>query len=69
MLSAAARKLVILFIVLGVVLGAVNGAVQGALASNGVSALSAAEQVVTDIAPVRATLNNYSTKCGRASPS
>jgi hypothetical protein len=60
-LSAAARKLVILFIVLGVVLGAVNGAVQGALASNGVSALSAAEQVVADIAPVRDALNSYST--------
>jgi hypothetical protein len=60
-LSAAARKLVILFIVLGVVLGAVNGAVQGALASNGVSALSAAEQVVADIAPVRNALNGYST--------
>ena len=61
MLSAAARKLVILFIVLGAVLGAVNGAVQGALASNSVSALSAAEQVVADIAPVRDALNNYST--------
>jgi hypothetical protein len=60
-LSAAARKLVILFIVLGVVLGAVNGAVQGALASNSVSALSAAEQVVADIAPARDALNNYST--------
>ena len=36
-LSAAARKLVILFIVLGVVLGAVNGAVQAALAGNGAS--------------------------------
>jgi hypothetical protein len=60
-LSATARKLVILFIVLGVVLGAVNGAVQGALASNGVSALSAAKQVVADIAPARDALNNYST--------
>jgi hypothetical protein len=60
-LSAAARKLVILFIVLGAVLAAVNGAVQGALASNNVSALSAAEQVVADIAPVRDVLNNYST--------
>ena len=61
-LSAAARKLVILFIVLGAVLAAVNGAVQGALASNGgVSALSAAEQVVAEIAPARDALNNYST--------
>jgi len=60
-LSAAARKLVILFIVLGVVLGAVNGAVQAALASNSVSALAAAEQVVTDLAPVRNALGNYQT--------
>ena len=61
-LSAAARKLVILFIVLGVALGIANGAVQAAVAGNsGVSALSAAEQVVADIAPVRDTLNNYST--------
>ena len=59
-LSAAARKLVVLFIVLGVALGAVNGAVPAALASNSVSALSAAEQVVTDIAPVRNALDNYS---------
>ena len=59
-LSAAARKLVILFIVLGVVLGAVNGAVQAALAGNSVSALSAAKQVVADIAPSRDVLDNYS---------
>lgn len=58
-LSAAARKLVILFIVLGVVLGAVNGAVQAALAGNSVSALSAAKQVVADIGPSRDTLDNY----------
>jgi hypothetical protein len=60
-LSATARKLVVMFIVLGVVLAAVNGAVQAALAGNGVSALSAAEQVVTDIAPARDALNSYST--------
>ena len=59
-LSAAARKLVILFIVLGVVLGAVNGAVQAALAGNSVSALSAARQVVADIQPTRDVLDNYS---------
>ena len=58
-LSAAARKLVILFIVLGVVLGAVNGAVQAALAGNSVSALSAARQVVADIQPTRDVLDNY----------
>jgi len=58
-LSEAARKLVILFIVLGVLLGAVNGAIQGALASHRVSALTAAEQVATDVAPVRDALNNY----------
>ena len=60
-LSATARKLVVLFIVLGVVLGAVNGAVQAALASNSVSALAAAEQVAADVTPVRDALNNYST--------
>jgi Domain of unknown function (DUF4389) len=59
-LSAAARKLVILFIVLGVVLGAVNGALQAALAGNSVSALSAAKQVVADIQPTRDVLDNYS---------
>jgi hypothetical protein len=59
-LSAAARKLVILFIVLGVVLGAVNGAVQAALAGSSVSALSAAKQVVADIGPSREVLDNYS---------
>ena len=59
-LSAAARKLVILFIVLGVVLAAVNGAVQAALAGNSVSALSAAKQVVADMQPTRDALNNYS---------
>ena len=58
-LSAAARKLVILFIVLGVVLGAVNGAVQAALAGNSVSAVSAAKQVVADIGPSRDVLDNY----------
>jgi hypothetical protein len=58
-LSAAARKLVILFIVLGVVLAAVNGAVQAALAGNSVSALSAAKQVVADIQPTRDALDNY----------
>jgi hypothetical protein len=52
---------VILFIVLGVVLGAVNGAVQAALAGNSVSALAAAEQVVTDLGPVRNALDNYPT--------
>ena len=61
-LSATARKLVVLFIVLGVVLGAVNGAVQAALASNSVSSLAAAEQVAADVAPVRDALNNYSTR-------
>jgi Domain of unknown function (DUF4389) len=59
-LSAAARKLVILFIVLGVVLAAVNGAVQAALAGNSVSALSAAKQVVADIGPSRNALDSYS---------
>lgn len=60
-LSAAARKLVVLFIVLGVVFGIANGVVQAAVAGNsGVSALVAAEQVVADIAPARDALDNYS---------
>jgi len=60
-LSEAARRLVVLFIVLGAALAVVNGAVPAALAgSNSVSALSAAEQVVADIAPARDALNNYS---------
>ena len=59
-LSAAARKLVILFIVLGVVLAAVNGAVEAALAGNSVSALTAAKQVVAAIGPSRDALDSYS---------
>jgi hypothetical protein len=59
-LSATARKLVILFIVLGVVLAAVNGAVQAALAGNSVSALTAAKQVVAAIGPSRDALDSYS---------
>ena len=49
-----------LFIVLGVLLAVVNGAVQGALASNRVSAVTAAEQVAAGVSPVRTVLNNYS---------
>jgi Domain of unknown function (DUF4389) len=60
-LSGTARRLVVLFIVLGVLLAAVNGVVQGALASNRVSAVTAAEQVAADVSPVRTVLNNYST--------
>lgn len=59
-LSAAARKLVILFIVLGVVLAGVNGAVEAALAGNSVSALTAAKQVVAAIGPSRDALDSYS---------
>ena len=60
-LSATARKLMILFIVLGVVLGAANGVIQGAVLGHGVSALRAAEEVSTDVTPVRDVLNNYQT--------
>jgi Domain of unknown function (DUF4389) len=60
-LSGTARRLVVLFIVLGVLLAAVNGVVQGALASNRVSAVTAAEQVAADVSPVRTVLNSYST--------
>lgn len=60
-LSEAARKLMVLFIVLGAVLALANGVIQGVRANHSVSALSAAEQVVSDIAPVRDSLDNYST--------
>ena len=60
-LSETARRLVVLFIVLGVLFAVVNGVVQGVLASNSVSALSAAKQVVADVGPVRDSLDNYST--------
>jgi hypothetical protein len=60
-LSETARRLVVLFIVLGVLFAAVNGVVQGVLASNHVSALAAAKQVVADIGPVQNSLDNYST--------
>ena len=50
----------VLFLVLGVLFAAVNGAVQGVLASNRVSAVTAAEQVAADVSPVRTVLNNYS---------
>jgi type VI protein secretion system component VasK len=43
-----------------VLLAAVNGAVQGALASNRVSAVTAAAQVAAGVSPVRSVLNNYS---------
>ena len=46
---------------LGVLFAVVNGVVQGVLASNSVSALTAAKQVAADVAPVRAVLDNYST--------
>ena len=59
-LSETARRLMVLFIVLGVLLGVVNGVVQGALLSHRVSALTAAEEVSADVAPVRDTLNDYS---------
>lgn len=59
MLSAAARKLVILFIVLGVVFIAANGVVQATVLGHRVSAVNAAAQVSTDVTPVRNTLNNY----------
>ena len=59
-LSQTARRLVVLFLVLGVLFAAVNGAVQGVLASNRVSAVTAAEQVAADVSPVRTVLNNYS---------
>jgi len=43
-----------------VVLGAANGAIQSTVLGHGVSAVTAAQDVSTDIAPVRDTINNYS---------
>ena len=59
-LSAAARKLVVGFLVLGVLIWAGNGVVDAAISNNGVSALTAATEVSTDVTPVRNVLDNYS---------
>jgi hypothetical protein len=59
-LSAAARKLMVGFIVLGVLIAAGEGVIQGVISGHGVSAVTAAEEVSTDVAPVRNALNNYS---------
>jgi len=60
-LSGAARKLVVGFLVLGVLAAVTAGAIDVVTASNSVSALTAAETVSTDVQPVRTILDNYST--------
>ncbi len=60
-LSGAARKLVVGFLVLGVLAAVTAGAIDAVTASNSVSALTAAQTVSTDVQPVRTILDNYST--------
>ncbi len=60
-LSGAARKLVVGFLVLGVLAAITGGAIEAVTVGNGVSALTAAEEVSTDVQPVRTILDNYST--------
>jgi hypothetical protein len=60
-LSGAARKLVVGFLVFGAVASVTGWAVDVAVVGNSVSALTAAEDVTTDIQPVRTILDNYST--------
>ena len=60
-LSATARKLVVGFIVLGVLIAVGNGVFEGTVLGHGVSAVTAAKDVSTDVVPVRNALNNYST--------
>jgi Domain of unknown function (DUF4389) len=58
-LSAAARKLVIFFIVFGAVVSAGAGAYNTTMLSSSVSTLAAAAQVSADVAPVRTALDSY----------
>ena len=60
-LSAAARKLVVGFLVFGVVVAIAGGVIDAVTVGNSVSALTAAEEVSTDVQPVRTILDNYST--------
>ena len=59
-LSGAARKLVVGFLVLGVLAAVTAGAIDAVTVGNGVSAMTAAEEVSTDVQPVRTILDNYS---------
>jgi len=59
-LSGAARKLMVGFLVLGVLFSVGGGAIDGVALSNGVSAANAASQVQADASPVSNAVNNYS---------
>jgi hypothetical protein len=60
-LSGAARKLVVGFLVLGVLFWAGFGVIDAVAVGNGVSAVNAANQVQADSSPVSNAINNYST--------
>ena len=60
-LSAAARRLVVGFLVFGVVVAIAGGVIDAVTVGNSVSALTAAEEVSTDVQPTRTILDNYST--------
>ena len=59
-LSGAARKLVMGFLVLGVLVAGGSGAIDAVALGNGVSAANAARQVQADASPVSTAVNNYS---------
>jgi hypothetical protein len=59
-LSGAARKLMIGFLVLGVLFSVGGGAIDAATIGGSVSALTAATEVTADVNPVRNVLDNYS---------
>jgi hypothetical protein len=61
-LSGTAKKLVTLFIVLGVLFAAGQGVVQATLTGKAVTSVEARQQLQTDVAPLNATLNSYSTQ-------
>ncbi len=60
-LSGAARKLMVGFLVLGVLLSVGDGAIDGAVLSSGPSAANAANQVLLDGTPVSNAVNDYAT--------
>jgi hypothetical protein len=70
-LSAAAKRLITMFIVLGVLFAAGGSVFQIAVTSNVVTAAEASRQVQTDVTPVSTAINNYSANanaCGNSLP-
>jgi len=59
-LSGAARKLMVGFVVLGVLVAVGGGAIDAVALGNGVSAAAAAGQVEADASPVSNAIDNYS---------